>query len=917
MNVRTRFNLISILGVLFLGLLFHNVSSFRLRIILDRESLGYVISRLPGSPILILVAGLTALLFLLAVVWFINRKLSSKTIQRRDILVTLPIGLAFLAAGMVMVWMNPRFPAPQEWSGFAAIVVGSSLALFAILTSKRTLAVGHLVLLVAAVFVINSPYFLTGHRAKSKTIHEFIETAMEDLEQRRQTWNLVNPEGILTYADGWASRNNVYRFDEHLQDIINLEAPPEDGRHGILFEIPRDDVFLPSDQKDSTPEISGNTQIISDYRGGSVLRTETPPTLEWSEVGAFHITMKVSSGNAFQVLWGNRSDKGKNSIRIPLPPTGESASYVIKEKIIRQGTEGEVGPIWIIPSDRDARVEIQSFQILDRMHAALRGAPFAAGYENVDNELRKVLFVPAPCRLTYHVQVPLNKPRLLFGLTISDRSIPTTFAVTVDEGGRKRDVFSMTWEDDLHWSDHEVDLSSWAGKTVDVIFETTAPSPNLALWSNPVMLGKPSPAPNIVVYLVDCLRADHLGAYGYEKNTSPFFDSLSAKGTLFERAYSNGPSTKLSLPSLFSSNPVASTGVRHPPDVLPDAFPTLAEILRTMGYSTGAFTANPNAGPFSGTHQGFSSLFDRERILREAGTEGIETDAEFLIGDFMYDWILRNKDRNFFLYVHTMDAHGVYDPPETYRHYYDQLEPGTPVQRDGIFDPPWESTPTREGRTALYDGEVAYGDLYFKRFVGMLEKTGVLENTIILFLADHGEYLGEHRMWGHHTPCFRQGTHIPLLIVGRGFPEGIRIEQNVQILDIMPTILDAVGLDPDPVLFQGKSLLQLAQGREGEAFAARTIFVDGGHPGEAAFYCGNYHVLPEKNILFDLTADPAEQTYLNEFLLDFRLKAAGRELAEKYIGAYAELNRIMYPAGGDALDVDPETLEQLRALGYF
>jgi arylsulfatase A-like enzyme len=336
-----------------------------------------------------------------------------------------------------------------------------------------------------------------------------------------------------------------------------------------------------------------------------------------------------------------------------------------------------------------------------------------------------------------------------------------------------------------------------------------------------------------------------------------------------------------------------------------------------MGYSTTAFATNGNAGPYSGTHRGFSRLFGGQRIIRAAGPGFTDSDAEALVGDLMREWIDRNKERNFFMYVHTMDAHGPYDPPEPYRRYYEALDSKTPVRRDAWLDPDWVEQPTGEGRVALYDGEIAYGDRHFGRFLEMLDAAGVLDNTIVLFTADHGEYFGEHRLWGHMSPCFRQGTRIPLLIVGPGFPEGVRVRQNVQILDIMPTVLDAVGFDPDPVLFQGESLVPLALGRGAKRFEARTLFVEGGLPGETALYLADYHLLPEKNLIFDLASDPEERAYVNRFALDFPLKSKARELVWRYHRTYDALHEVLAPSGGDALEVDPETLDQLRALGYI
>ena len=264
-----------------------------------------------------------------------------------------------------------------------------------------------------------------------------------------------------------------------------------------------------------------------------------------------------------------------------------------------------------------------------------------------------------------------------------------------------------------------------------------------------------------------------------------------------------------------------------------------------------------------------------------------------------------------------MDAHGVYDPPEPYRHFYESLESATPVERNPVFDPDWISSPTREGRTALYDGEIAYGDHHFGRFVDMLADAGVLDNTIVIFTADHGEYLGEHRLWGHHPPPYAQGTHIPLLVVGPGIPAGVRVAELVQIMDVLPTVLDAIGMAPDPVLFQGRSLLPLARGEQREAMGSRTVFIEAGQTRQLGFNSGDFLVLPEKNLIFDVTRDPAQEHYFNEFILDFRTKAIGRKLAKKYATTYSALHEIVSPVGGDALEVDPETLEQLRSLGYI
>ncbi|UCG51736.1 MAG: sulfatase-like hydrolase/transferase [Candidatus Latescibacterota bacterium] len=922
MSSRYRFNIILFLGLLFWALILHSLFSSRLRIVIQDESFASLLNYLPTNPVIIggvLILGVFAFL---GIVFFINRRVlvePRRRVSMRNRIIVAILGIAMLLVGCLMVWIYPRAPRPQELSGLIAVVVGASLLFFTFITSKRAIIVSHVILLVAVVVAAALPQIIPGHRKKVGEIRESIEMVMSELDRRPEEWKMLDPLDIVDAANARAKLNSIYRFDEHLKDIKTLEAPKIDFVEGVLFDLPRDGKFVATESEELTYEISEGSQIFPNYRAETLLRTEQPLGLDASAVGSLVITLKVSSGSYFQVFWGQEEDidRHHHGIRIPLAPSGQSASYEIKERIIGYRGKERIDHFWIIPSDRDARVEIESFRVLDRTNAVLGGVPFDVGYENVDDDIRPVLFVATPSRITYSVSVPRERPRLLFGLATSDTNIPITFEIVVGHDGSEQSVFSEVLANESRWSDHEVDLAPWAGNEIDVSFKTSSEKRSLGLWCNPVLLGERARDPNVVIFLVDALRPDHLGAYGYTRDTSPVFDSLSTKGTLFDRAYSNGTTTKHSVPSLFSSNPISATGVRHVGDVLPKEFPTMAEILRLMGYTTAAFTTNPNAGPYSGTHQGFSRLFTASRIAREGGSDVTPPDAEFLIGDLMQSWIRENADRNFFLYIHTMDAHGPYDPPEPYRHYFEAATPGTPESWHEGLDPPWLSSPTSETRTALYDGEIEYGDFHMGRFVKMLDESGVLENTILIVTADHGEYFGEHGMWEHRPPPFVQGTHIPLLIIGPGFPSGVRVAEKVQILDILPTVLDAVDLEPDPLLFQGRSLLPLAKGESAETFRDRVVFIEGDRFGELGIHCGDYHLIPEKNLIFDLTNDPDESRYLNEFVLDFRLKFLSRRLAKRYLQTYASLHDIVAPTGGEALGVDRETLKQLRSLGYI
>ena len=136
-------------------------------------------------------------------------------------------------------------------------------------------------------------------------------------------------------------------------------------------------------------------------------------------------------------------------------------------------------------------------------------------------------------------------------------------------------------------------------------------------------------------------------------------------------------------------------------------------------------------------------------------------------------------------------------------------------------------------------------------------------------------------------------------------------------MDILPTILDALDMPADTLTFQGRSLLPLIHGKSVSAFKRRAVFIEGEFAGELVFQVGDFHVLPEMNLIFDLSKDPEEERSLNEFIFDLRLKSLARDLSRKYLETYTSLHDIIAPAGVKALDVNPETLRRLRALGYI
>ena len=214
---------------------------------------------------------------------------------------------------------------------------------------------------------------------------------------------------------------------------------------------------------------------------------------------------------------------------------------------------------------------------------------------------------------------------------------------------------------------------------------------------------------------------------------------------------------------------------------------------------------NGNAGVHAGLHQGFDSIED-PRILGPRANEVFRRRVD--------RWLERWSGRNAFLYLHLIDPHGPYDPPPP----YDRWFRAAPAVDDYVaelreIDPPWIERPTAAGRRNLYDGEVLYNDDQFGELLELLSARGILEDTLFILLADHGEKLGEDGAWGHQPPGFVEGIHVPLFMVKAGtITPGRRIVEPVQLIDVMPTVLDLAGIDTSELVLQGDSLVPLLRG---------------------------------------------------------------------------------------------------------
>lgn len=372
----------------------------------------------------------------------------------------------------------------------------------------------------------------------------------------------------------------------------------------------------------------------------------------------------------------------------------------------------------------------------------------------------------------------------------------TQFSVAVCRSGSCAKVFDeqvRSGDAPEGWRDREVDLGPYAGGSATLRFETvrsSAEATELPLWSVPTLYG-PEPAahrgPNLLLISVDTLRADHLGTYGYARDTSPFIDrELAAKGTVFERCISTATTTAPSHMSMFTGLAPTVHGV-HGEDfllALDGEIATLAEVLRRAGFETGAVTENGAMGAYRGFSRGFTSYYEnrhRKLFRRKLDFAGhIENTL-----DRSLDWLERNRGTRFFLFVHTYQVHQPYTPPPAFEKFFegDDVDGRLAQRLPPKFQP------------ISYDREIRYTDASLREFFSKANARGLLEDTVVVLVSDHGDQFVEHGAIGHGPFLYDEVLHVPLIVRGPGIAAGRRVEEPVSLVDLMPTLLAWTGTD--------------------------------------------------------------------------------------------------------------------------
>jgi arylsulfatase A-like enzyme len=453
--------------------------------------------------------------------------------------------------------------------------------------------------------------------------------------------------------------------------------------------------------------------------------------------------------------------------------------------------------------------------------------------------------------------------------------------------------------------------------------------------------------PNVLLVVIDTLRADKLGAYGNTQGLTPFLDDLATRGAVFERTYAVASWTIPSMASLFTSryptqHRVVTFGQRIADDEV-----TIGDRLGNAGWVGGGFAANPNLQKQYGYAQGFAAW-------QAAGADVGEVDGDVLRAQALA-WLdaawRPERGAPGLLYVHYMEPHAPYEPREPFRSRFAIGDDGRVLDTLGAVrqalarasggalrdapDAPLDiptafayvfgrGTPlTREYAAPLerlYDAEVASVDDQVRQLFDELERRRFLEHAIVVVTADHGEKFYEHGRGSHGDTLYEADVRVPLIVVGPGVPPGLRVTDDVSLIDVAPTLLDLLGLDREP-RFEGRSLVPLLAGGAPRAPRPDVILqLERTVPENLDMRIHVRGLVRDRHKivvgrdggeeLFDLATDPGETRSdpptlaAEKSVLTGALARAEAQLGERAVAAAS-------PA-----PVDEKLKERLRALGY-
>jgi arylsulfatase A-like enzyme len=592
----------------------------------------------------------------------------------------------------------------------------------------------------------------------------------------------------------------------------------------------------------------------------------------------------------------------------------------------------------------------------------LASVPSGVSWQGLRDIFRETIVTRSPETVRYQVTLP-SRPSLHVVLGTPEDA-PVTFRVAVRRGDKDEAVLTRTLTTPYRWERRVVDLAPFAGATVSLSLSATADKDGtIAFWGAPAVRqrasredGSGGPAQTVILIQGDTLRKDHLDVYGYERPTAPTLRRLAEEGALFENAITQTGWTKAETPSILTALYPSTHGVHAFTDRLPASATTIAEVFRQGGYATASFSSVLFTGQFTNLHQGFEEVHESESTVGRAGPRGAKTAREYV--DRVEEWLEDNRDVPKFVYLHFFDPHSPYEPNRPYdtmwadpkgrEEYLRQQEVLKKFIKSPFMSERGMATPGELAAAGVdaaaylryskdwYDGSIRGMDTEIARLVERLQELGLRDRSVIAFYADHGEEFHDHGRMFHGQNVYGEMMRVPLILWGPGrVGKGVKVDETVQLIDVMPTLLDLSGLKP-PAAIQGQSLRPLLAGSGGAGVAAASGWtrrpaisekqpsgVGSDFPEAAQSYAiadGNWKLVhnvvrtpetPEFE-LFDFYQDPLDQKNVASEHPDVVERLSKQIEAWKRMATQARLK----PDSEDTKNMTAEQLERLRSLGY-
>ena len=622
--------------------------------------------------------------------------------------------------------------------------------------------------------------------------------------------------------------------------------------------------------------------------------------------------------------------------------------------------------IVIRPTDAaGASFEIESVRVITRADH-LASVASGVGWQGMSEIFRESLVTRSPEVMKFDVTLPERAWLDLAVGTVDDH--PATFRVSAKPAGStgaETLLLDYTVTTSHRWERQPIDLSALGGRRVELTFSLLADTEGIpGIWGTPVIRARAKPAEGapqgVILIQADTLRPDHLGFYGHKRDTAPFLASLAAEGATFQNAYAQAGWTKVSSPSILTSLYPTTHGVARIPDRLPAGATTIAEVYRAAGYSTLSLSSVMFTGQFTNLHQGFEELHELTSVADSGGQYSSKTSREYV--DRAAEWIDRHKEEPFFIYLHVFDPHSPFEPRRPYDAMWaDQSKREEHIkQREGLRKVIRNQFMAGRGMATRdemlkagidpaaylaydkdwYDSSIRGMDAELARLMERVRAAGLSDKTAVVFLSDHGEEFQDHgRMW-HGQSVYGEMMRVPLVIRWPGHVGARRITDSVQLIDVMPTLLDISRLT-HPEGLQGQSLMALltpsSAANAGTVSAAdsgwrnRPVILEKIPDGTAeefpstieatAIIDGQWKLIHNKAgapdrpeyELFDVANDPFDQKNVAE-----QNPEVVKRLAKAIEGFRSMATAARLKPDSEATDkMSPEQLQRLRSLGYI